>query len=233
MSSACNKSAVVVLGRARPDETPAGDERAAAARHCVGGGRIDGVADPRSLTSVVLVIGTSADAGTDAVTRALVAVVRERGSSVTTVTTGPGSGPAAAVVKQVSAAAAETEVVLVDGSGGLLAWLDSHGSTLADAGTGLRYKGVGCGVVLATGVGPGALNAAALTVEALGTRSLPLLGAVVGAWPDDADAAAEQVALDLPKVTGVPLWGRLPRGAEQLPAGDFDAAVPTWLGLDD
>ena len=191
------------------------------------------MADPRSLTSVVLVVGTSADGGTDVVTRALVAVVRERGSSVTTVTAAPGGGPAAALVKRVSAAAGEYEVVLVEGSGGLLAWLDGHGSTLADAGTGLRYKGVGCGVVLATGVGPGALNAAALTVEALATRSLPLLGTVIGAWPDDADATAEQVALDLPRVTGVPLWGRIPRGAGRLPADDFDAAVPAWLSLDD
>lgn len=191
------------------------------------------MADPRSLTSVVLVVGTAADVGTDVVTRALAAVVRGRGSGVTTVPADRAGGPAALLVRRVSEAAAETEVVFVEGSDGLLAWLDPRGSTLADAGTGLRYKGVGCGVVLASGAGAGALNAAALTVEALASRSLPLLGVVIGSWPDHPDPDAEQVALELSRVTGVPLWGRIPQGAEQLPAADFDAAVPTWLALDD
>lgn len=189
------------------------------------------MADPRSLTSVVLVVGTGPDAGTSLVTRALAAVVRRRGSSVTTVGASHTAGPAVRLVKEVVEALAETEVVFVEGTDGLLAWLDPRGSTLADAGTGLRYKGVGCGVVLASGAGDGALNAAALTVEALASRSLPLLGVVVGTWAAGDDE--EQVAHDLPRVTGVPLWGRIPVGAERLSPDDFDAAVPTWLGHDD
>ena len=43
------------------------------------------MADPRSLTSVVLVTGTGTEIGKTIVTAALAAVVRERGSSVAVV----------------------------------------------------------------------------------------------------------------------------------------------------
>jgi dethiobiotin synthetase len=43
------------------------------------------VADPRSLTSVVLVTGTGTEVGKTVVTAALAAVVRERGSDVAVV----------------------------------------------------------------------------------------------------------------------------------------------------
>lgn len=235
------------------------------------------MADPRSLTSVVLVTGTGTEVGKTVVTAALAAVVRMRGSAVAVVKpaqTGlaPGDSgdvdevrrlvgdevdthelvrlrdplsPEAAARREgvplppvgqharaISEIAAETEVVFVEGAGGLLVRLDDRGGTLADLGTGLRYKGVGCGVVLVASAGLGTLNTAALTAEALAARSLPLLGVVIGSWPDDPGLAEESNLVDLPRVTGAPLWGRIPHGAGALSRADFLAGVRTWFDLD-
>ena len=234
------------------------------------------MADPRSLTSVVLVTGTGTGVGKTVVTAALAAVVRERGSSVAVVKpaqTGvlPGEPgdvddvrrlvggdlvthelvrlrdplapeaaarregvtlpPVAAHAKRVGEVARESEVVFVEGSGGLLVRLDQRGGTLADLGTGLRYKGIGCGVVLVASAGLGTLNTAALTAEALAARSLPLLGVVIGSWPAEPGLAEECNLVDLPRVTGAPLWGRIPEGVGGMPREQFLAAVPEWLAL--
>ncbi len=234
------------------------------------------MADPRSLTSVVLVTGTGTGVGKTVVTAALAAVVRDRGSSVAVVKpaqTGVGPHdpgdmgevrrlvgddlttheltrlrdplapeaaarsegvtlpPVAAHARRVGEIAASSEVVLVEGSGGLLVRLDQRGGTLADLGAGLRYKGIGCGVVLVADAGLGTLNVAALTAEALTARSLPLLGVVVGSWPSEPGLAEQNNLVDLPRVTGAPLWGRIPEGAGGMPRADFLAAVPGWFAL--
>jgi dethiobiotin synthetase len=235
------------------------------------------VADPRSLTSVVLVTGTGTDVGKTVVTAALAAVVRARGSDVAVVKpaqTGLAPGepgdvdevrrlvgdevvthelvrlrdplspeaaarregvripPVAQHAKRIGEIAAESEVVFVEGAGGLLVRLDERGGTLADLGTGLRYKGVGCGVVLVASAGLGTLNTAALTAEALAARSLPLLGVVIGSWPADPGLAEESNLVDLPRVTGAPLWGRIPQGSGALSRAAFLAGVPAWFDLE-
>jgi dethiobiotin synthetase len=235
------------------------------------------VADPRSLTSVVLVTGTGTEVGKTVVTAALAAVVRERGSSVAVVKpaqTGlaPGEAgdvdevrrlagddiathelvrlrdplspeaaarregvtlpPVAHHARRIGEIAAESETVLVEGAGGLLVRLDGRGGTLADIGTGLRYKGIGCGVVLVASAGLGTLNTAALTAEALIARGLPLLGVVVGSWPDEPGPAEESNLVDLPRVTGAPLWGHIPHGAGRMPRAEFLAGIRTWFALD-
>jgi len=235
------------------------------------------VADPRSLTSVVLVTGTGTEIGKTVTTAALAAVVRARGSSVAVVKpaqTGllpgePGDvdevrrlvgddvathelvrlrdplSPEAAArregvtlptvaqhAKRVGEIAGDCEVVFVEGAGGLLVRLDARGGTLADLGAGLRYKGIGCGVVLVASAGLGTLNTAALTAEALAARGLPLLGVVIGSWPGAPGLAEESNVEDLPRVTGAPLWGRIPEGAGRMPRADFLAAVPEWFSLD-
>jgi len=101
-----------------------------------------------------------------------------------------------------------------------------------DLGTGLRYKGVGCGVVLVASAGLGTLNTAALTAEALAARSLPLLGVVIGSWPDQPGLAEGSNLVDLPRVTGAPLWGRIPERAGRMTRERFLEGVPTWLGHD-
>ena len=96
----------------------------------------------------------------------------------------------------------------------------------------MRYKGIGCGVVLVAGAGLGTLNTAALTAEALAARSLPLLGVVIGSWPDEPGLAEESNLADLPAVTGAPLWGPIPEGAGRMPRAEFLAGVPGSFGLD-
>lgn len=139
--------------------------------------------------------------------------------------------PVAAHARRVAALTDEADVVLVEGAGGLLVRLDSRGGTLADLGTALRYKGVSCGVVLVAAAGLGTLNAAALTAEALAARELPLLGVVVGSWPDDPGFTEESNLVDLPRVTGAPLWGSLPAGAGAMTREDFLAGAPTWFDI--
>ena len=71
----------------------------------------------------------------------------------------------------------------------------------------------------------------ALTAEALAARSLPLLGVVIGSWPADPGLAEESNLVDLPRVTGAPLWGCIPEGAGRMPRAEFLTAVPTWFDL--
>lgn len=137
--------------------------------------------------------------------------------------------PVAVHARRISELAAESSVVLVEGAGGLLVRLDARGGTLADIGTALRYKGVSCGAVLVASAGLGTLNAAALTAEALAARAVPLLGVVVGSWPAEPGLAETENLVDLPRVTGAPLWGSVPEGAGRMPRADFVRAVPTWF----
>ncbi|MFQ6170803.1 dethiobiotin synthase [Oryzobacter sp. R7] len=139
--------------------------------------------------------------------------------------------PVAAHARTVTGLTEEADVVLVEGAGGLLVRLDSRGGTLADLGTALRYKGVSCGVVLVASAGLGTLNSAALTAEALASRQLPLLGVVVGSWPAEPGFTEESNLVDLPRVTGAPLWGSVPAGAGAMAREDFLAAVPTWFDI--
>lgn len=139
--------------------------------------------------------------------------------------------PVALHAKQIGELAAQAHVTLVEGAGGLLVRLDSRGGTLADLGIALRYKGISCGVVLVASPGLGVLSTAALTAEALAARSLPLLGVVVGAWPADPGLAETENLVDLPRVTGAPLWGRIPEGAGSMTPDEFTTAAPGWFDI--
>lgn len=121
--------------------------------------------------------------------------------------------------------AADHDLVLVEGAGGLLVRFTEDGGTLADVAALL-----GAPVVVVTPAGLGALNAAALTVEALRTRGLTCAGLVVGAWPADPDLAACENLHDLPAVTGVPLLGALPEGSGALPRAEFARVARHGLG---
>ena len=139
--------------------------------------------------------------------------------------------PVATVARRVRDLTASADVVLVEGAGGLLVRLDSRGGTLADLGVALRYLGTSCGVVLAVSAGLGTLSTAALTAEALDRRSLPLLGVVIGAWPSQPGLAETENLTDLPRVTGAPLWGRIPDGAGRMPREAFLDAAPGWFDI--
>jgi dethiobiotin synthetase len=121
--------------------------------------------------------------------------------------------------------AADHDLVLVEGAGGLLVRFTDDGGTLADAAAAL-----GAPVLVVATAGLGTLNHTELTVEALRTRGLICAGVVVGAWPAAADLAAMCNLTDLPAVTGVPLVGALPDGAGALRPDEFVAAARHGLG---
>ncbi len=112
--------------------------------------------------------------------------------------------------------AAEHDLVLVEGTGGLLVPLDDSGGTLADVAAALSAP-----VLVVVGAGLGTLNHTALTVEALRTRRLGCAGIVIGAWPTQPDLAARCNLIDLPAVTGLPLLGVVPGGAGHLTPAEF------------
>ncbi|MEU8570981.1 ATP-dependent dethiobiotin synthetase BioD, partial [Streptomyces pathocidini] len=123
--------------------------------------------------------------------------------------------------------AAEHDLVLVEGAGGLLVRFDGEGGTLADA-----ARLLGAPVLVVAPAGLGTLNATALTAEALRARGLACAGVLVGSWPDRPDLAARCNLADLPEAAGAPLLGALPEGAGALPPADFRAAAAGWLAPD-
>lgn len=136
----------------------------------------------------------------------------------------PALDPAAAA-RAAALLAADHDLVLVEGAGGLLVRFTDAGGTLADVAALL-----GAPVLVVTPAGLGALNAAALTVEALHARGLTCAGLVIGAWPAEPDLAACENLRDLPAVTGVPLLGVVPDGAGALTREGFARVARHGLG---
>ncbi|GAA3398183.1 dethiobiotin synthase [Streptomyces roseoviridis] len=120
--------------------------------------------------------------------------------------------------------AAEHDLVLVEGAGGLLVRFDEEGGTLADA-----ARLLGAPVLVVVPAGLGTLNTTALTAEALRARGIEQLGVVVGSWPAAPDLAMRCNLTDLPEVAGAPLLGAVPEGAGGLDAEAFRAAAASWL----
>jgi dethiobiotin synthetase len=121
--------------------------------------------------------------------------------------------------------AADHDLVLVEGAGGLLVRFTDSGGTLADVAGLLEAS-----VLVVVAAGLGTLNAAALTVEALDRRALTCAGVVIGAWPAEPDLAARENLYDLPAVTGAPLLGAIPEGAGTLSPDAFTRAARHGLG---
>lgn len=112
--------------------------------------------------------------------------------------------------------AADHDLVVVEGAGGLLVRFTDHGGTLADVAAALDAP-----VLVVAAAGLGTLNHTELTTQALRTRALHCAGVVVGAWPAEPDLAARCNLVDLPAVTGVPLLGAVPEGAGALDPDEF------------
>ena len=120
--------------------------------------------------------------------------------------------------------AAEHDLVLVEGAGGLLVRFDEAGGTLADAAELLAAP-----VLVVASAGLGTLNTTDLTARELRHRRLDLLGVVIGSWPGEPDLASRCNVADLPEVSGAPLLGAVPAGAGGLPSAGFRACAPEWL----
>jgi dethiobiotin synthetase len=112
--------------------------------------------------------------------------------------------------------AAERDLVLVEGAGGLLVRYDPDGATLADLAAAVRAT-----VLVVASAGLGTLNHTALTCEALSARGLTCAGVVIGSWPRDPGLADMENLADLPLAAAVPLAGVLPEGMGSLTRTDF------------
>ncbi|MEU1041169.1 dethiobiotin synthase [Streptomyces sp. NPDC005551] len=120
--------------------------------------------------------------------------------------------------------AADHDLVLVEGAGGLLVRFDEAGGTLADA-----ARLIGAPVLVVASAGLGTLNTTELTAHELRVRGIDFAGVVIGSWPDSPDLACRCNLADLPEVSGAPLRGAVPAGAGSLTPADFRAGAPGWL----
>jgi dethiobiotin synthetase len=124
--------------------------------------------------------------------------------------------------------AADRDLVLVEGAGGLLVRYDPAGTTIADFAAALDAP-----LVVVTAAGLGTLNHTTLTLEALAARKLTLAGVVVGSWPTVPGVAEQENLADLETAIGSPLAGSLPEGAGALDPAAFHAAarrgLSAWL----
>jgi dethiobiotin synthetase len=102
-------------------------------------------------------------------------------------------------------AAVQGDVVLVEGTGGVLVRLDREGGTIIDLILDLRATGAAVDVLVVTSPDLGTLNHTELTVEALRHRGIEPNGLIIGSWPNEPDLAQRCNREDLPRVTGVPL----------------------------
>lgn len=135
----------------------------------------------------------------------------------------------AELARDVLALAAEEELLLVEGAGGVLVRLDSDGGTIADLAMTLRSYGCAVDVVVVTSAELGTLNATELTIEALAARGCAPLGLVIGSWPAQPELIHRCNRNDLPALTGMPLLGAIPAGAGSLRHADFQSAAQNWF----
>ncbi len=132
----------------------------------------------------------------------------------------------AAFYDQVLRLAGATDLVLVEGAGGLLVRFDEDGTTLADLARGLRAP-----VLVVAGPGLGTLNHTALTLEALAGRGVELSGIVLGSWPTEPGLAERSNLRDLETLATRPLLGALPAGSGGLSRADFLEVARGGLGV--
>ena len=131
----------------------------------------------------------------------------------------------AACVQAVLDAESTADLVVVVGGGGLLVRYDEDGFTMAELARTLRLP-----LLVATAVGAGAVNAAALTLEVVAARGLDLDGLVIAGWPQPPGLAACSDVADLEMLAARPLLGVLPAGLEHASPAAFTAAAHDGLG---
>jgi dethiobiotin synthetase len=129
------------------------------------------------------------------------------------------------VVEAARSASLESDLVLIEGAGGLLVRLGPDGFTIADVAAELTAP-----MVLVTESGLGTLNTTALTLEALQLRRLTLLGVVIGRWPREPTIADRSNLDDLEAIALAPLAGALEAGAGSLAPDAFAKAARWGLG---
>ena len=120
--------------------------------------------------------------------------------------------------------AADRDLVLVEGAGGLLVRYDEEGATIADLAHALAAA-----VLVVVDPGLGTLNHTALTLEAMAHRGLALAGVVIGAWPAEPDLACRSNVRDLETLAARPLAGALRPGPAPSTPPEFLLAARAGL----
>ncbi len=123
------------------------------------------------------------------------------------------------------------DVILAEGSGGLLVNLDADGGSIGDLGNALQGNGVRSGYVVVCRSGLGSLNHTQLTLEALERRGGDLVGVVIGSVPAEPDLATRTNVEELHRIAGGRVLGSVPAGAGALDPADFRAQAPAWVTL--
>ena len=115
---------------------------------------------------------------------------------------------------------------LIEGAGGVLVRLGTD-LTILDLAAALEAP-----LVVVARAGLGTLSDTELTVRAIRSAGLACAGIVVGSWPAEPSLAERCNLGDLPRLTGVPVIGRIPVGAGKLSPEEFARRVPEWFGVD-
>jgi dethiobiotin synthetase len=127
--------------------------------------------------------------------------------------------------RRVRELAADRDLVVVEGAGGLLVRYDAEGLTIADL-----ARDLDAAVLVVAGPQLGTLNHTALTLEALAHRGIALAGVVLGSWPAEPDLACRSNVRDLEMLAARPLSGAIRHGAGALDAPEFLLAARDGLG---
>lgn len=116
------------------------------------------------------------------------------------------------------------DLVLIEGSGGLLVEYNDERETIADLASELSAPMM---VVVRPNIGT--LNHTALTLEAMEHRGLALAGLVIGSWPEHLDLASRTNLEDLERVADAPLSGAIRERSGRLGRPEFLAAADRGL----
>lgn len=120
-------------------------------------------------------------------------------------------------------ASAGSRLDLVEGAGGVLVRLGPDLTVLDLA------RSLDAPVVVVARAGLGTLSDTELTIRAIGAAGLRCAGIVIGSWPSVPSLAERCNLEDLPRLTGVPVLGRVPAGAGQLAPVEFTSRAPGWF----
>ncbi|WOC13784.1 dethiobiotin synthase [Gordonia sp. MP11Mi] len=128
-----------------------------------------------------------------------------------------------AVRAAVDELAADCDLVIVEGAGGILVRL-APDLTIVDVAQALDAP-----IVVVTDPGLGTLNHTELTVRELRRADVAVAGLVIGSWPAEPDLAMECNRADLERLTGVPIIAVVPAGAGSRTPADFQRSAPGWV----
>lgn len=134
-----------------------------------------------------------------------------------------------ALARDTARLAADHEVTLVEGSGGVAVRLDTAGKTLLTLAGRLVEASYDVRVLVVTSLALGTLNHTELTVAAVVNAGLEATGLVAGSRPAKLGLAERCNLEELARVSGVPLLGSIPAGAGVWEPERFRREAVGWL----